>query len=930
MENWNLQDIIHLSEEIQNVLSKMQWCLDYKKVIEKKIQTICQSDSFLNATKRIVSRDFKNEMGLTDTPVIVGQFRNLIKQLYYLIMYDEFFKVCEFVNVQYTERLTDAVNTFQSVSSGFTWIFTSKTMKPVITEKYELLKDFKQKGYVEKIIHFYGLLQKDTITDKDLFLFFDIKANEYFPFIEKAVDVDTVVKSNVITNCGLLVHKFRIFVDMAFDKTEYNRELDDFRSHLRNVIARETTEDVPVNVYEKFKDMPVSNLNNDSSHFRTGILEQNGFRTIADVYQASVEDLSGIYGVSKNAAYSMKEKVEQMAKLLSVDIKTKPLKLNYDNQTENTSEIVKIIYNCRRFQAAYRRIQKQTNPLDIDSIKKAVLLLNSCKTDGLYVFQSKSVKETIVVAYHYLKSLWNDERYKDFGWYMQFRLKNKNDVSIEKAWSDFCENSVSYYNCIEFLIPNAFGDNDLTYGLPTDLAEKIDHEVLYPDGLTCELRRYQVWGVKYILHQGRLLLGDEMGLGKTIQAIAAMVSLQNTGYRHFMVVCPASVVINWSKEVQQHSILIPYIGHGSKKNRNEAVLEWTKNGGVLITTYDTYPTLSIHNLDDIGLLTVDEAHYIKNPDATRSKRIRALCNHVERVLFLTGTPIENKVGEMLSLLSVLNKEVADDASQYASLATSQQFKTAIAPVYFRRKQKDVNKELPEKIEKIVWSRMNDAELRAYDASIFTCANPFMILRRVSWMLNDLSLSSKAQMLLNIVEQAVEDNRKVIVFSFFKDTIQKVKSLFGEHCTVPLDGSISSEQRQKIIDDFSKDKNKYVLASQIIAGGTGLNIQAASVVVLCEPQVKPSIENQAIGRAHRMGQSRNVLVYKLCCEQSIDEEMIEMLDVKKQQFDVFADRSVSGDASLDLSDADIKTIIAKEIIHIKKRNAVRHGNFSENS
>lgn len=186
------------------------------------------------------------------------------------------------------------------------------------------------------------------------------------------------------------------------------------------------------------------------------------------------------------------------------------------------------------------------------------------------------------------------------------------------------------------------------------------------------------------------------------------------------------------------------------------------------------------------------------------------------------------------------------------------------------------------------------------------------------------------MLLNIVEQAVEDNRKVIVFSFFKDTIQKVKFLFGEHCTVPLDGSISSEQRQKIIDDFSKDKNKYVLASQIIAGGTGLNIQAASVVVLCEPQVKPSIENQAIGRAHRMGQSRNVLVYKLCCEQSIDEEMIEMLDVKKQQFDIFADRSVSGDASLDLSDADIKTIIAKEIIHIKKRNAVRQGNFSENS
>ena len=117
-------------------------------------------------------------------------------------------------------------------------------------------------------------------------------------------------------------------------------------------------------------------------------------------------------------------------------------------------------------------------------------------------------------------------------------------------------------------------------------------------------------------------------------------------------------------------------------------------------------------------------------------------------------------------------------------------------------------------------------------------------------------------MLELIEDAKSDGRKIIVFSFFLNTISRVCELLGEACTPPINGSVSPQRRQEIIDQFNAAPAGTVLPAQIQAGGTGLNIQAASVVILCEPQFKPSIENQAISRAYRLGQARNVLVYRL--------------------------------------------------------------------
>ena len=140
-------------------------------------------------------------------------------------------------------------------------------------------------------------------------------------------------------------------------------------------------------------------------------------------------------------------------------------------------------------------------------------------------------------------------------------------------------------------------------------------------------------------------------------------------------------------------------------------------------------------------------------------------------------------------------------------------------------------------------------------------------------------------------------------------------MLDSDCIGPITGDVSPAQRQEIVDSFEKAPVGTVLVSQIQAGGTGLNIQSASVVILCEPQVKPSIENQAISRAYRMGQTRNVLVYKLLCDDSVDERMVEMLREKQQAFDAFADESAAAKESIELDSASFNTIINAEIERI---------------
>jgi len=151
--------------------------------------------------------------------------------------------------------------------------------------------------------------------------------------------------------------------------------------------------------------------------------------------------------------------------------------------------------------------------------------------------------------------------------------------------------------------------------------------------------------------------------------------------------------------------------------------------------------------------------------------------------------------------------------------------------------------------------------------------------------------------LELCEQARDEGRKVIVYSFFLNTLQKVCQILGDRVIGPITGGVSPVNRQQIIDEFAKAESGTVLVAQVQTGGFGLNIQSASMVILCEPQIKPSLETQAISRAYRMGQVRDVQVHRLLCVDTVDERIMELLRKKQEEFDTYADESVAGIESL---------------------------------
>lgn len=656
------------------------------------------------------------------------------------------------------------------------------------------------------------------------------------------------------------------------------------------------------------REVPVEELNRNKGGIRVKTLRDNGIVTVADVCAATEYRLSSINGISDEGAAAVKAIAAEYAVQARQGVR---VRLSADNRDKSSTELVTSLY-------AYRRRQRLTGELtDLANARRPRIgrdrrLLEDASGAG-WLFCDEQKRAQIREAYFELNDLLEGDYGHTAGEYIR-ELNTLRAFTADQVWKDFERNSIAYFTTLEELVPGLLGGGDELYGLPEELAREIREEDFFPDGLLCTLRRYQEWGVKYILHQKRVLLGDEMGLGKTVQAIAAMVSLRNTGATHFVVVCPASVLSNWCREVQRHSRLRVTKVHGT--GRAAALDSWIKTGGVAVTTYET--TGFFKPADDFrfDMMVVDEAHYIKNPEAQRSKNVKRLCEHTDRLLFMTGTALENRVDEMISLLTVLQPQIASSVQGMTFMAAAPQFREKVAPVYYRRKREDVLTELPELIESKEWCALSPAEEQVYEQTLLT--GSFPAVRRVSWNVGDLAQSSKASRLRELIDEAESEERKLIVFSFFLSTISDLHELLGERCLGPITGSVPPAKRQEIIDDFDKAPAGSVLLAQIQSGGTGLNIQSASVVVLCEPQFKPSIENQAISRAYRMGQARSVLVYRLLCEETVDERITELLEQKQAVFDAFADKSAAAEQSLELDEAGFGQIIRQEIDRINAK------------
>lgn len=511
---------------------------------------------------------------------------------------------------------------------------------------------------------------------------------------------------------------------------------------------------------------------------------------------------------------------------------------------------------------------------------------------------------------------------RNFNEVLTYTTLKYNEMLFDVAEREFKEESATYYALLEKITGK--GLDNSTSDLPKFIIEKVNQVQINENQLKVTMRPYQEFGAKFLLYQKNILLGDEMGLGKTIQALAVANHLFQEHQRKCMILLPLSVLENWNKEILKWTELPVYRFSASNKNKINDFIKWKQEGGILLANYEQAKYL-IQGVDgvQIDLLILDEAHYIKNADAMRTKNSIALAQRANYKLFMTGTPLENNVREMQHLVSVLNPDLPE--SVFRERPDEEDFKKDLANVYLRRKREEVLDELPEMEVINLWSEFSDKQIELYETEVFSQECSVMKLRRMAFLGEE---SEKIKQIIDICKEARENGMKVLVFSYFKtDVLYRLRELLTYTASDILSGDISPARRQEVIDEFSKDSNQTVLLAQIEAGGVGLNIQSANIVILCEPQWKPSTEQQAISRVYRMGQTRDVLVYRLLTKDSIDEPIMALIHKKEVEFDKYAKDSLVADAFVASEKMTEKEVQSKIIEIERNRISARKKNIA---
>jgi SNF2 family DNA or RNA helicase len=638
-----------------------------------------------------------------------------------------------------------------------------------------------------------------------------------------------------------------------------------------------------------------------------GPLQSVGFRMVADLSPHSVRTLlnyRGIGDVTASAAIAAYEKFYESAR---AHVRLLP---DPDNRRPSDG---RLLVALAKYETLVREVSTRTEEAQIRYVetgeKLQALRAKTRVRDHLFSLGSQAdlARSTSQLAAEFR---WVNAEARNLSDYAE-RLT----IDFAETWKRYAGNAATFIALLESVLParvvakGALAGPDMRGGLPAEIADAVEATQVDLRLLTANLRRYQQFGTQYIVCQKRVLLGDDMGLGKTIQVLAAMCHLATQGKKHFFVVAPNSVLINWEREVKKHTKLNPIVVHGG--DRDDELEQWQREGGVAITTYTTLGRL-VDKITAIDLLAVDEAHSVKNPETQRTQSVVRLCGQTEHVVFMSGTALENRLSELQFLVTTVQPKVSAEVASLLKQVrpVPAEVRTQLAPVYLRRIQADVLTELPDLTETDEIIPLEPADVEAYRMS----QDNLMHKRLAATIGAGGQQSAKFDRLRELLEGYKEDGRKIAVFSFFRQVLDDVSTVVGG-CP-QIHGSISAEERQLVLDRFAAKEGFGVLALQIEAGGVGINLQCAQVVILMEPQFKPSTERQAIARVRRMGQTRKVNAHRLIAKGTIDEALVLLIERKKQVFEDYAQHSAVKDASgmaIDAGSAameELRGIIAK--------------------
>jgi non-specific serine/threonine protein kinase len=448
--------------------------------------------------------------------------------------------------------------------------------------------------------------------------------------------------------------------------------------------------------------------------------------------------------------------------------------------------------------------------------------------------------------------------------------------------------------------------------------------------LTEVLRPYQVAGYQWLNYLRGInwggILADDMGLGKTVQALSFMEYYKRTeGKLKALVVCPTTLIYNWENEIRKFTPSLSFrIHHGASRTRKKEELE---DHDITITTYGTLRS-DIKLLSQIALdyAILDESQAIKNPSSKVTKAASLL--QARHRLCMSGTPLQNNTFDIYAQMNFLNpgmlgsveffrQEFAIPIDKLGEQDRKEHLRKLLFPFILRRTKEQVAKDLPEKQEMVLFCEMEEEQRNIYDAyrndfrnqilgsiesmgiqkSQLTILQGLMKLRQICdspAILNEAEKFPNHSIKLDELSRELSEgisSHKALVFSQFLGMLSLIRSKLDELgiSYVYFDGSTSAPDREKAIQRFQQDDSVRVFLISLKAGGVGLNLTAADYVYIMDPWWNPAVEQQAIDRTHRIGQTKNIFAYRMICKDTIEDKILQLQERKRNLAkDIIAD------------------------------------------
>lgn len=450
-------------------------------------------------------------------------------------------------------------------------------------------------------------------------------------------------------------------------------------------------------------------------------------------------------------------------------------------------------------------------------------------------------------------------------------------------------------------------------------------EVTLPKNVNATLRPYQKEGFKWLTFLDKIqwggCLADDMGLGKTLQVLTFLQYLkeQNKNKKELphLIVVPRSLVFNWQRETEKFCSDLSILDN-SHADRTKDIKEYKKYDAVIMTYAMVRLDIETLKKAKFNYVILDESQAIKNPNAQVSKAVKLL--KAQNRIVITGTPVENNTFDLFSQMDFLNpgmlgtvksfkEQYADAIDKHRDVETAEELRKIIYPFMLRRKKNDVAKDLPKKVEQVLYCEMGAVQRKVYDtyknksrekilevmetegkqkAGMYIIQG-LMKLRQIcnspALLSNDENgempqNSAKLDLLMEQVTELVAEGHKVLIFSFFVEMLGLIGNDLEkkkiDYCKL-LGGSTN---REELVNEFKQNEDKKVFLISLKAGGFGLNLTEASYVFLVDPWWNPAVEQQAIDRTHRIGQENPVFAYKMICKDSIEEKILEIQEKKK--------------------------------------------------